>query len=262
MGRIDRLVLLASSALLLAGGAALAGDMSETPYMPNGTPYEFGTAWYLRGDIGYKLYTTPHAHFDVAGYGNMNSESLSSTGVVGFGVGYKLNDWFRTDLTVDYEWPGHFHGRLPCPPPPGQVGCTGAPVPEFSDQYADISAWTTLVNAYVDMPLFGGAMAGLTPYLGAGIGAADLTTKNVHALNPDGSPNVWPGASKWNFAWSLTAGVSYALGKDWLVDANYRYVNLGNAASGPTATQFNNEPIHYDSIQAKEFRIGLRYMIN
>ena len=47
-----------------------------------------------------------------------------------------------------------------------------------------------------------------------------------------------------------------------LLDFNYRYVNLGDAVSGPTLANFGNQPIHYDNIDANEIRIGLRYMLN
>jgi opacity protein-like surface antigen len=257
MGRIDRLILYGMFALLLPTGMAFAADMPETPYAPTPTPYEFGSGWYLRGDIGYKLYNNPDAHFDVAGYGNMIDENLSNTGVAGIGFGYKFNDWFRTDLTVDYEWPGHFHGRLPCPAP-----CTAAPGPEFSDEFASISAWTTLVNAYFDLPLFAEGPTGLTPYVGAGIGASYLTTSSVRFINPGGATGTWPGDSRWNLAWSLTAGVSYAITKNMLFDLNYRYVNLGDAVSGATSPIFGNKPLHYDNIDANEIRVGIRYLLN
>src|SRR5258706_8007604 len=94
MGRIDRFVAFGVFALLLPSAAAFAGDMPETPYVPAPTPYEFGSGWYLRGDIGYKIYNAPDAHFDVPFYGNMIDESLSNTGVAGLGFGYKWNDWF------------------------------------------------------------------------------------------------------------------------------------------------------------------------
>ena len=257
MGRIDRLILYGIFALLLPTGASLAADMPETPYVPAPVPYEFGSGWYLRGDIGYKVYGSPDAHFDVAGYGNMTGESLSNTGLAGLGFGYKWNDWFRTDVTLDYEWPGHFHGRLNCPDP-----CTAAPSPEFSDEFASISAWTTLINAYFDIPLFAEGPVGLAPYVGAGIGASYLTTSNVHFINPNGGTGSWGGDNKWNFAWSVTAGVSYAITRNTLLDFNWRYVNLGDAVSGPTLAGLGNQRIHYDNIDANEIRIGLRYLLN
>jgi len=265
MGRIDRLILSTSFALLLGSGAALAADMPETPYTPAPTPYEFGSGWYLRGDVGYKIYGTPHVHFDpFAPNGNEINVSLGNTGLAGVGFGYKVNDWFRTDFTADYEFPAHLHGRLFCPPPAGgPIGCTGAPVPQYSNEFADISAWTFLLNGYVDLPFAGeGGFGGLTPYVGGGLGAAELMTSNVHFINPDGSTGGWPNGTRWNFAWSLTAGVSYPITRNFLIDANYRFVDLGKAVSGPTSANFNNAPIHYDNIFANEFRIGVRYLIN
>jgi opacity protein-like surface antigen len=257
MGRIDRHILYWVLALLLPTGAALAADMPETPYMSAPTPYEFGSGWYLRGDIGYKIYGTPDAHFDIAGFGDMRGEGLSNTGLAGLGFGYKWNDWFRTDLTVDYEWPGHFHGQLNCPSP-----CTAAPGQEFSSEFANISAWTTLINTYVDLPLFAEGPTGLTPYVGAGVGASYVTTSNVHFINPGGTTGIWGGGSKWNLAWALTAGISYGITKNTAIDLNYRYVNLGDAISAPTSPVFRNQPLHYDNIDASEVRIGLRYLLN
>jgi opacity protein-like surface antigen len=187
----------------------------------------------------------------------MIDTSLSNTWLAGLGFGYKWNDWFRNDFTLDYESAGHFHGQLPCP-----ASCTGAAVPEFSDEFANTSAWTVLFNTYVDVPLFAEGPTGLTPYVGGGIGAAELMTSNVNFINPGGATGTWPNGNQWNFAWSLTAGVSYAFTKNMLFDVNYRYVNLGDAVSGATLPQFGNQPIHYDNIHANEVRVGLRYLIN
>jgi opacity protein-like surface antigen len=254
MGSFRKLALFGALALpLLPGAKALAADMPETPVIEAPVPYEYGSGWYLRGDVGYKWYKAPDAHFDEPFYGNMIDETLSNAALAGFGVGYKWNNYFRTDLTVDYEWPGNFHGRLPCPSP-----CTGSGVPEFSDEFADISAWTGLVNAYWDF----GNWGAITPYVGGGIGAAYLTSSNVHFVNPNGSTGTWGGASEWNFAWSITAGASVQLAKNWLVDVNYRYLNLGDAQSAVTTAISGTQPIHYDNISAQEVRIGFRYLIN
>ena len=261
MGIFRKLALLGAFALLISNAAAMAADMPEAPVLsgpPMAGPVEFGSGRYLRGDLGYKLYRAPDAHFDYfTGFpppsNVMTNPSLSNTVVAGLGFGYKFNPWFRADLTLDHEWPGHFHGNLPC------VLCT----PTFSDEYADISAWSGLVNVYFDLPLGGeGALSGFTPYVGAGVGLSYLTASNVHYLNPPATTGVWPGASTWNFSWALMAGVSYNLTQKWVVDANYRYVHLGNAVSGPTDPAFGNQPIHYDNISASEFRVGLRYLIN
>jgi len=58
------------------------------------------------------------------------------------------------------------------------------------------------------------------------------------------------------------AGVSVPMGKNWLMDLNYRYVNLGDAQSGKTLPQFGNKRIRYDNIAASEVRLGFRYLLN
>jgi len=90
---------------------------------------------------------------------------------------------------------------------------------------------------------------------------------NVHYINPPASdtpgPGSWPGShSKWNFAWALTAGASFNISRDWLIDVNYRYVNLGDAESAIIPALQGTEPVRYDNITAQEVRVGLRYMIN
>lgn len=250
MGSLKRTAIIAAAFLMGAPAIVQAADVT-TPYYPPATPIEIGSNWYLRGDIGYKFYTTPDVHFDEPGYGDFIDEEITSTGVVGIGFGYEFNDFFRMDLTLDYEWPGHFEGRLICPP-----ACTAAPDPEYSIERADISAWTGLINAYFDF----GSWGSLTPYVGAGIGASYLSTSNVNFINPDGSTGTWGGAGKWNLAWALMAGVTYDLSYNLALDVNYRYVNLGDAESAPT-TILTGQPIRYDDIAAHEIRMGLRWMI-
>ena len=250
MGSLRKIALLGAFAMALPNAAALAADMPVyEPVAP--VPYEVGSNWYLRGDLGYKWYGTPDAHFDVAGYGNMIDENLDDTGVAGLGFGYKFSDYFRSDLTVDYEWDAQFHGRLPCP-----GGCG------YSDEYADISAWTTLVNFYLDLPIGGEGLGAVTPYVGAGIGGAYLTTSNVNYVNPDGSTGTYKGAGNWNFAWAAMVGASYAVTNNWLIDLNYRYLDLGKAVSGKVGAPFGNKRIEYDDVTAHELRVGFRYLLN
>lgn len=248
MGSLRKSVLLGVVAALVPAVAATAADYPMPPPVISYPPVEIGSGWYLRGDVGYKIYQTPNARLDVAGYGAMIDESISDTGTVGIGFGYRWNDNWRTDFTLDHEWPGEFHGRLNCP-----SGCTDA----YSEEYADISATSFLVNAYWDIATFGG----LTPYLGAGIGVSYLKTSDVHFVNPAGSvpeDGTVAGGSSWNLAWALMAGASYELSQRWLVDLNYRYLHLGNARSGPA---LGSEPLKYDDIRAHEIRLGLRYNI-
>ena len=84
----------------LLAPASQAADMpfpvEEPPPAMEG-PVEWGSNWYLRGDLGLAR-TSPTT---------LNGVTLSNTmpnnWTIGLGGGYKFNDWFRADVTVDYE---------------------------------------------------------------------------------------------------------------------------------------------------------------
>ncbi len=250
--------LLGAMALLLPSAAAMAADLGAIYYEePVATPYEIGSNWYLRGDIGYKWYGTPDASYNVNGYGDMIDESLAPTGLAGIGFGYRFNDSFRSDVTIDYEWESEFKGKLSCPNP-----CTGKPGKEYSKEYANIEAWSGLVNAYWDFGLGGEGIAGVIPYVGAGIGVSSLTTSKVSYTNPNGTTGTWKGATTTNLAWAVMAGVSVPITNNWLVDLNYRYMDLGDAQSGKTIPALGNKRIKYDDITASEVRVGFRYQFD
>lgn len=109
--------------------------------------------FYLRGDIGYKIYGDPSGSFSdpVIGDLRFERESLDDAWMIGVGVGYKFNRWFRTDLTVDYETPAQAKGYAVC------GTCTGG----YSEEFADIDVWTVMLNGYVDL----GTWNRITPYV-------------------------------------------------------------------------------------------------
>lgn len=251
MGCLRKLALGGALVLFAPSGPLLAADMPEAYYdVP--VVYETASNWYLRGDLGYKWYSSPNASFDYQGYGDFEKESLDDTGVVGLGFGYRFNNNFRTDLTLDYEWASQFKGDLKCPDPCQNI---------YSTEYADIDAWSGLANFYWDFDFSGEGLAGFIPYVGAGVGFSTLTTSNVKYVNPDGSTGTWKGDSTTNFAWALMAGVSVPMSNNWIFDVNYRYLDLGDAKSGKTLKQFDNQRIKYKDITASEVRVGLRYML-
>lgn len=205
--------------------------------------------WYLRGDIGYKLYGDPDGSFNDPVVGNLRyqRESMDNAWMIGVGVGYKFSDHLRGDVTLDYETPAKATGYAVC------GGCTGG----FSKETTDIDVWTLMLNGYYDI----GTWNNFTPYVGAGIGAAYVNTDNTVSVNPGGATTNYDGShGEWNFAWALMAGASYAMTPNWSLDAGYRYKNLGtaktvkyyNTGSGQTRSEFKD-------LTAHEFRLGVRY---
>src|SRR5690606_11090944 len=124
----------------------------------------------------------------------------------GLGVGYQLNRWLRGDLTAEYRGETGFHGLDTFTDVNGD--------PRYNNYTAKKSEWLLLANAYVDL----GEWHGISPYVGAGIGASRNT---IHSFRDAGIAYGTPGdpstsfptlayadaASKWNLAWALHAGL-------------------------------------------------------
>lgn len=245
MRSLRKLALGGAVSLLVPGSAALAADYGTVPYgaAPE-VPYEFSSGWYLRGDIGYSFNNTPDANF--GGIDGITGENFSDTATGTVGFGYQVNNWFRSDFTLDYNWPGQLTGTC------ASVLCTGG-----ATEHADISAVTGLLNAYFDL----GNWNGFTPYVGGGIGVSYVSATGVHDSIGGLTTQTWADGNDWNFAWSLTAGASYALAPNWLVDVNYRYMNLGGVTSGAVSPASATPAMGFDNLSAHQVRVGLRYLI-
>lgn len=217
----------------VATNAATAADMPESlPPPPKPALIVPHGGWYVRGDLGYYW-----GHVDGAqsapGFPNPTGNSLSNGFTGGAGVGYK-SDWLRTDVTLDYTAPMKYQGSVASP----------------NDTSAKVSAVTALFNGYLDL----GTWYRATPYIGAGAGVSYLrTTDYVSTAAPPfagGSSNT-----QWRFAWAAMGGVAYAVAPNVIVDVGYRYLNLGDAATGSDAFG----AMTLKNLAAHELRVGVRW---
>jgi opacity protein-like surface antigen len=261
------------------GGLALPTKLSaadiELPVLRVPPPVqtqrvEFGTGWYIRGDLGYARESLPPISSDLSQY-TSSAPTYSFNGDIG--VGYKFNNWFRTDVTGEYRAPISASG-------PGagktcitaletvnnvlQTLATDTCTPQST---ASIGRWAFLANGYVDM----GTWYGFTPYVGAGGGFSITNEKSsTHWYMSNGLPyqvttdgfyydwDVNSGTARYQIAWALMGGVSYAITPHFLLDLGYRYINLGTLPGiANSAGQIVTKPM-----DAQEIRIGLRYMID
>lgn len=227
--------------LITSVSAASAADLivQEPVFEPLPQPALAG--WYLRGDIGYNFKSKTGGKWDfwnqfeepyrgVDDTFNYDDFSLKGGASYGVGVGYRFNDMLRTDLTLDY-FRASINGRTNCPS--YAKSSHGLNPVEDNCHYEDnskASVWTAMANAYVDLPRVGP----LTPYLGAGIGAAYVkydTWKTSEICPTCTLQSDKDGFDSWRFAMALMAGVSYDLTDQLKLDLGYRYlrVNGGNA---------------------------------
>jgi opacity protein-like surface antigen len=250
-------------ALMATGLAAptLAADLYE-PQVEEAPPViqeaQYG-GWYIRGDLDYHKSDFRGADYITYGVNNCNpcgpvpvpgSKSfdfgnLKGAFSVGGGVGYKVNRYFRTDLTADYWAKSDFRGQT-------------SDLNSVSVDTSKFSAMLLLANAYVDL----GTWHRITPYVGAGIGGAYVKWDDLRNTFP-GVDDRHSGAKGWRFAYALSAGASYCLTNNLDLDDGYRFSpNNGckmfsyadSSAGGPGAG-----PGFDRGLNTHEVRGGLRY---
>jgi opacity protein-like surface antigen len=249
----------------VAQSGARAADMPYPPLPPVEVPVieEFG-GWYLRGDIGmtnqsfrslyHPLYSDPGTlSVDPVGMG------WDSSMFFGVGAGYKFNDWFRVDVTGEYRGKANFHGSDVIRTVDG---------PGVNNYSGSKSEWVFMANAYVDL----GTWWCITPYIGAGIGGANVKISGFYETGINNDGNVTVGAyytrdsSKWNFAWALHAGLTYKVTQSMSIDLGYRYIDLGDATTGTgrtyDGTVTSGRPFTFNHIYSHDLKIGVRWMLD
>jgi len=240
---MDRLrpFVVASAIMLSLVGAGHAADVTTLPppisiapraapaYVPRDV---FLSGWYLRGDVGERWGRLTGA-VAAPGFVDPTDSTLDKSTVFGLGAGFRRN-WIRADLTLDYRTAEKYQGTLVT----------------SGDVTAKIQSTTALLNIYADL----GTWYRLTPYIGAGIGAARVTISDFDsALTPPFS-NA-PELARWNLAWAGMAGTALALSQNLQIDLGYRYLNFGNTetADGPGGH------MTFKNVGAHEVRVGLRW---
>lgn len=251
MKKIASLLLL-GSALAVNVAPVLAADIiqEEPPVViePEQPPVVVDSAggWYIRGDFDYHRAELRDTIYAVSGgTSTFATTDIDDSWSLGGGLGYNVTKHLRVDLTADYWMKADFRGST--------TGTCGAPpAPCNSTDSSSVSALVVLANVYVDL----GTYHGITPYVGAGIGLANIKWSDLS--NDDGTVvTVHGGRKSMRGAAALMVGASYCLTDKIELDAGYRYTRVGGGDmfgyanfTGPgTDKGFN---VH-------EARAGLRY---
>ncbi|MDE5446151.1 outer membrane beta-barrel protein [Bradyrhizobium sp. CSA207] len=271
--------LLAAGAATLISSMAFAADMpiaAPPPmYAPPAPPADFG-GWYLRGDIGMtnqsmkSLHSVSIDRVNTSFPGSLqdNGFGFDSSPLYKLGVGYQFNNWFRADLTGEYRGKANLHGSQNIP---ANSAYAVANNQFLVDNYSGSkSEWVVMANAYVDL----GTWWCVTPYIGAGIGGA---YNRLSGFRDDGvistggvqsSSVTYAGDSgKWNLAWAVHAGLAYKVTPNVTLDLAYRYINLGDAVTGPThsfdgVTVVNGSPFTVKDITSHDLMLGVRWNLD
>ena len=247
---------LSKIALVACAGAATAVSAAQAADMPQPVPEIVVRGWYLRGDIGY---SNQHVdELDNALYDSYDSvdniyKDFDGAPFFSAGIGYRWNHWFRTDITGEYRSKSDFDGL--------DIAHQGVFPPEIPDNYtAKKSEWVALLNGYLDI----GTWHGITPFVGAGVGAANIKISDFTdvGVNVD-SVAFGDNHDEWNFAWAAYAGLAFDVTDAFTVELAYRFLDLGDAQSGDLVgfdgTNNIDNPMKFKDITSHDLKLGVRY---
>jgi opacity protein-like surface antigen len=251
---------------------AYAADMMIPPpppiaYQPPPMVAPVSSGWYLRGDVGVGVqnfgdfpHTQTNAAFVWPPSWAIVQKDVQDATIVGFGVGYEWNNWFRTDVTAEYRTKAMFKatGRY-------TDFCAGGGIC-FDVTEGNVASAVFMANAYLDL----GTWWCITPYVGAGLGGAYSRITGVQDLGINSNGTVGFGltqndANTSSFAWNAQAGLTYNVSNNFKVDFNARYLHLGSPATAEVFCQ--NTPTcpgatyNLNNFNSWDFRVGLRWML-
>lgn len=265
----------AKTSLLLAAamtmGSAMGAAAADLPIIEEPMPAPIVTSgWYLRGDIGvdiYKSATFSQADVTAAG-GGFFQESIDTAAFAGIGVGYRVSDWIRTDVTAEFRGTEHFAAadayNFNCAAA-GLVGvgsCGGGGTIVRNNYWrGSLSSAVFMANAYFDL----GKYWGVTPFVGAGIGAVRHRVHGVQEFDPGdlGGGSTATDGKNWNLAWALHAGMSYEVNDRLSMEIAYRYMDLGKAHTGALcvspACGTTLAPLKLEDVRAHDIKLAMRW---
>ncbi len=201
---------------------------------------------YGRVDTGYSWSRNVNITINEPGTRTIND--VGNSWLIGAGVGYRLNENQRLDVTLGYR--GNYNIDL-------TEGGEAAK--------ADVKSWNLMFNGYLDMSI---PSSSVKPYIGVGIGYANNKVGDMTLTSPVEGTATVPGGTKHDFAWCLMAGVSVPLQGKTTVEIGYRYIDLGKVEMPSASITTIPGPGRVDTLEfagasgrlkAHELTIGIRF---
>ena len=183
--------------------------------------------------------------------------SFQQTPVLEAGLGYRFSPWLRGEALLSWRPQLDFSGHS------NFIGAgSDQPVSAAAASLAGFGV------AYLDLP----RLAGVQPFLGAGLGVAHNTLRSVTYRFPSIGPAAstrTPDGSSSDLAWLLSAGFSVPLSERLSLDVAYRFTDLGSMTSSsgqakvvrPTRTRSIAIASTTAELQTQGIQVGLRYAI-
>jgi len=252
----------ATCALAVISTPAAAADV---PQRPVPVPHAVMKGWYLRGDIGMtnqQVDDLDNLLFATAVDFELHDKNFEAGMSFGGGIGYRFNSWLRADITGEYRGETEFHGF--------DTYLDDVGDPRFNDYTAKKSEWLALANVYLDV----GSWHGISPFVGAGVGAANVAIRSfrdagIAYSTPNDLATAFPTMGyaddhdEWNFAWALYAGLGFEVTPAVTLELAYRYLDMGDGESGDIiafdGTNLFDNPMEFQDITSHDLKLGVRY---
>jgi opacity protein-like surface antigen len=173
-------------------------------------------------------------------------EEFDTSPVFGVGAGYTFESGLRVDGTLRRLSGYETRDRV-----------TSIPGPEVVLD-VEASSYTAHINGYWDFATSNKVM----PFIGAGIGLARHTTSDQIFKSGGVVIGVIHGDTSTEFAYHVGGGVGIHLSRSLVLEAAYRYQELGDARNNGTATFFGADTtidVIGFPMDAQEVTVGLRY---
>ncbi len=159
------------------------------------------------------------------GYG-FGTGSYKDPVFFGVGTGYKMNEFLRSDVIVEYRgWSDLSYQTA-----------TGK-------KKSDVWSIPALVNIYGTYPVY----KGMSVYAMGGLGLSYNKTDKIESAKGEG---------KFDFAWNLGAGIEYELNDCWTMDLGYRYTDLGK---GKVKAREGFQDHKGKDIESHDIKLTVRY---
>ncbi|HEY8594834.1 MAG TPA: hypothetical protein VIL84_06295 [Devosiaceae bacterium] len=226
--RLSILTLASATALTLAV-PAFAGPMAGV----------VDDGWYARGEVGAQMLAEDRGFWWGPGgppgdpritFSLQDARSITGAAAIGY-------DWmngFRTDLSLMLNGSQDITADI-------LSASDSSPIGDHASRITT-SVWSqaVLANAFFEPMKAMGNNGPVQPFLTAGIGIANVSMGEWTREHPSKSDRTFEGASRVNLAWTLGAGVSFALGDlagghPVFMDLTYRYADLGKAQGSAAA---------------------------
>ena len=150
------------------------------------------------------------------------------------GLGYAMMPALRLEAALQYRPEFSFKGQADISLQDEFLPLNLTAERDFT---ADLTVWSAMLSAYLDIPIPGLGLlrhTPLSPFVGVGggvsrieIGDADFGGSQLEA---QASRLLLPGDHQFSFSWMLSAGIAVSLA-NWTVDVAWRYVDLGGIES-------------------------------